>query len=104
MKELLGLDEEGAKRPHMLGHFFLAIDIEHFVPLPLFKQIVGSMIGELQGSRKAVGEERIYVAGEKEYEKQQVISEAGIPVNANLKRTLQFMRDALRVEGYDTYF
>jgi L-2-hydroxycarboxylate dehydrogenase (NAD+) len=104
MRDLLGLDESGEKRPHMLGHFFLAIDIEHFVPLPLFKQIVGSMMGELQGSRKAVGEERIYVAGEKEYEKQQVISTMGIPVNANLKRTLQFMREALQVKGYDTYF
>jgi L-2-hydroxycarboxylate dehydrogenase (NAD+) len=104
MKELLGFDDDGAQRPHMLGHFFLAIDIEHFVPLALFKQIVGNMIRELQGARKAPGEERIYVAGEKEYEKQRVIRETGIPVNANLKRTLQFLRDALQVEGYETYF
>jgi L-2-hydroxycarboxylate dehydrogenase (NAD+) len=104
MKGLLGLDEEGAKQPHMLGHFFLAINIENFVPLPLFKQIVGNMIGELQGARKSPGQERIYVAGEKEYEKQQVVSQAGIPVNENLKRTLQFLRDTLQVKGYDTYF
>ncbi len=104
MKDLLGFDADGAKRPHMLGHFFLAIDIEHFVPLSLFKQIVGSMIGELQGARKAPGEERIYVAGEKEYEKQRGIRQAGIPVNANLKRTLQWMRDTLQVEGYEAHF
>jgi L-2-hydroxycarboxylate dehydrogenase (NAD+) len=104
MKDLLGFDEEGGTRPHMLGHFFLAIDVEHFIPLPLFKQIVGGMLRELQGSRKAPGEERIYVAGEKEYEKQREVREMGIPVNENLKRTLQFMRDALRIEGYDSHF
>lgn len=104
MKDLLGFDADGTKRPHMLGHFFMAIDVAHFVPLPLFKQIVGSMIRELHAARKAPGEDRIYVAGEKEYEKRSEILEHGVPVNDNLRRTLQTVRDALGVQGYEAYF
>jgi LDH2 family malate/lactate/ureidoglycolate dehydrogenase len=88
----------------MVGHFFLAIDIAHFLPLETFRGIVGAMVRELQRSRKAPGEERIYVAGEKEHEETQRRREEGIPVNANLRAELQFMRDALGIEGYEAYF
>ncbi|MGC9467622.1 MAG: Ldh family oxidoreductase [Anaerolineae bacterium] len=104
MKDLLGFEEDGSQRPHMLGHFFLAIDVEHFVPLELFKSISGNMIRALHDARKAPGEERIYVAGEKEHEKIPEIRNKGVPVNANLRRDLQFLRDELGVEGYTAYF
>ncbi len=104
MKDLLGFNEDGSRRPHMLGHFFLAIDVEHFVPLPAFRRIVGNMIRELHAAEKAPGEERVYVAGEKEYEKEKEIQEKGVPVNDNLRQDLQFMRDTLDVQGYETYF
>ncbi len=104
MKDLLGFNEDGSRRPHMLGHFFLAIDVEHFVPLPTFKKIVGDMIRTLHQARKAPGAARVYVAGEKEYEKEQEIRRLGVPVNANLRRNLILMRDALGIEGYETYF
>ena len=103
MKDLLGLDEDGSKRPHMLGHFFLAIDVAHFVPLELFKGIVGSMARALQDSRKAPGQSRIYIAGEKEHDKEAAIREVGVTVNSNLRRSLQFLRDALNVKGYEDY-
>jgi LDH2 family malate/lactate/ureidoglycolate dehydrogenase len=104
MKDLSGFGPDGEARPYMVGHFFLAIDIAHFLPLDVFRRIAGAMLRELQGSRKAPGEERIYVAGEKEYEAEQRRREEGVPVNANLKAELQFMRDALAIEGYERYF
>ncbi len=104
MKDLLGYNEDGTKRPHMLGHFFLAIDVAHFVPLSLFKSIVGNMSRALQDARKAPGEARIYVAGEKEHEKEAEIREKGVPVNANLRSTMQMLRDTLGVAGYESYF
>ena len=58
----------------------------------------------LQNARKAPGEERIYVAGEKEYEKEKLIRVQGIPVNPNLQRELQTLRDELNIPGYETYF
>jgi LDH2 family malate/lactate/ureidoglycolate dehydrogenase len=104
MKDLLGFDEDGNRRPFMLGHFFLAIDVEHFVPLSVFRQITGGIMRALQNARKAPGAERIYVAGEKEYEKEKVIRERGVPVNVNLRKELCFMRDELAIEGYEAYF
>ena len=88
----------------MLGHFFLAIDIEHFIPLQVSRLITGQIVRALQDARKAPGQERIYVAGEKEYEKERLVRERGIPVNPNLRRELQTMRDELNISGYEAYF
>jgi LDH2 family malate/lactate/ureidoglycolate dehydrogenase len=104
MKDLLGVAPDGSRRPYMLGHFFLAIDIEHFVPLEVSRCITGQIIHTLQNARKASGQDRIYVAGEKEHEKQQLVRERGIPVNRNLRRDLQTLRDELGIAGYETYF
>jgi LDH2 family malate/lactate/ureidoglycolate dehydrogenase len=104
MKDLLGFAEDGSRRPFMLGHFFLAIDIEHFIPLEFSRQITGQIMRALQSARRATGQERIYVAGEKEYEKEQTIREQGIPINRNLLSQLQTMRDELGIEGYEAYF
>ena len=104
MKDLTGLNSDGSQRPHMLGQFFLAIDVAHFVPLEVFKGIVGGMARALQDSRKAPGAERIYVAGEKEFERERAVREKGVPVNAALRKTLVFLRDKLSVPGYEAYF
>jgi len=104
MKDLLGLAPDGSRRPYMLGHFFLAIDIEHFLPLEISRQITGGIMRALQASRKAPGQDRIYVAGEKEWEMKQTVRERGVPVNANLRKDLMSMRDELGIEGYDGFF
>jgi len=104
MKDLLGFGEDGFRRPYMLGHFFLAIDIEHFIPLEVSRRITGQIMRALQDARKAPGQERIYVAGEKEHEREEQIREQGVPVNPNLRRELQTMRDELNISGYEAYF
>lgn len=104
LKDLLGRAPDGSRRPYMLGHFFLAIHIEHFVPLEVARRITTRILLDLQRSRKAPGCERIYVAGEKEHEIEQERRRTGIPVNENLKRELQTMRDALGIAGYEAYF
>jgi LDH2 family malate/lactate/ureidoglycolate dehydrogenase len=104
MKDLLGFAPDGSRRPYMLGHFFLAIDIEHFIPLELSRQITGGIMRALQASRKAPGQDRIYVAGEKEHEKEAIVRERGVPVNQNLRRELQAMRDELEIAGYESHF
>lgn len=104
LKDLLGVAHDGSRRPYMLGHFFLAIDIEHFVPLDVARRITGQIMRDLQNARKEPGRDRIYVAGEKEYEAQARVRAQGIPVNANLRRELQIMRDELGISGYEAYF
>jgi LDH2 family malate/lactate/ureidoglycolate dehydrogenase len=59
---------------------------------------------DLQSAKKEPGVERIYVAGEKEYEWEQQIRREGVPVNPNLRRELQLMRDELDITGYEDYF
>ncbi len=104
MKDLLGVAPDGSRRPYMLGHFFMAVDIAHFIPLEVSRRITGQIIRDLQAARKEPGQERIYVAGEKEYENEQRVRREGIPVNANLRRELQVMRDELRIPGYEAHF
>ncbi|MGD2146992.1 MAG: Ldh family oxidoreductase [Anaerolineae bacterium] len=104
MKDLLGFERDGSRRPYMLGHFFLAIDIEHFIPLELSRHITGRIMRALQQARKTPGAERTYVAGEKEHENERIILERGIPVNANLRTQLQTVRDELDIQGYQAYF
>jgi LDH2 family malate/lactate/ureidoglycolate dehydrogenase len=104
MKDLLGFEPDGTRRPHMLGHFFLALDIEHFIPLEESRRITGAIMRTLQAARKAPGHDRVYVAGEKEYENEQRVRAQGVPVNATLRHNLRVMRDALEIDGYAAYF
>ncbi len=104
MKDLLGRAPDGSRRPFMLGHFFLAIDIAHFIPLEESRHITGEIMRALQAARKAPGAERIYVAGEKEYESEQHVRAQGIPTNPNLRHEFQVMRDELGLTGYEAYF
>jgi len=104
MKDLLGFAPDGSRRPYMLGHFFLAIDIEHFVPLDVSKRITGQIMRALQNAQTAPGEERIFVAGEQEYEKEKLIRERGIPLNFNLREDLRTVRDELNISDCELYF
>ncbi len=67
LKALTGLDDTGNNVPYRLGHFFIAIDVEHFTELEQFKQHTGEILRALRSSQKAPGSEKIYTAGEKEY-------------------------------------
>ena len=104
LKDLLGFEPDGSRRPFMVGHFFLAIDVEHFIPLDVSRKVTGDIMRALQAARKAPGHDRIYVAGETEYAKEKEVRELGIPVNPNLRKDLVFVRDALGVTGYEKYF
>ena len=104
MKDLLGRAEDGSRRPYMLGHFFLAVDIEHFISLDVSRRITGQIMRALQAAHKAPDHERIYVAGEKEHEMLESVRRRGIPVNRNLRQELQLLRDELSITGFDKYF
>ena len=103
MRDLLGVAPDGSRRPHMLGHLFLALDIARFVPLDVSRRITGEIMRQLQASRKEPGQERIYVAGEKEYESEQRVRREGIVINRNLRRDLQTVRDELHIGGYESW-
>ncbi len=103
LHDLLGVDADGRRRPHMLGHFFLAMDVAHFVPLEGSRRTSGEILRQLQASRKEPGQSRIFVAGEKEYENVKRVRRDGVPINANLRRELQAVRDELHLAGYEEW-
>ncbi len=100
LQSLSGFDAEGSPRPHQLGHFFMAIDIDHFVPLDEFKTTAGNILRVLRTSAKAPGEERIYTAGEKEWLIEKEVRSKGVPVNPNLQKNLKVMQEELGLTQY----
>ncbi|MHA2175797.1 MAG: Ldh family oxidoreductase [Candidatus Hodarchaeales archaeon] len=83
-----------------LGHFFLAIDVESFLPIDTFKTISGTILRQLRNSRKAPGHDRIYTAGEKEYYLEQKHLKLGIPVMPSIILDLEFLQEQLQIKGY----
>ena len=100
LKELSGLDNEGNSTHFHVGHFFIAIDPEHFLGLDVFKAVAGAICRKLRKSEIAPGEERIYTAGEKEFEAEKLVREKGVPINKSIQEDLIYMRDGLKLENY----
>jgi len=98
LSELSGIDEKGNKRPFYLGHFFIAIDPEHFMGLETFKKVAGAICRELRAAKKVPRAERIYTAGEKEYEAEKKVRLDGVPVNKSIQQDLIVMRDELNLD------
>jgi LDH2 family malate/lactate/ureidoglycolate dehydrogenase len=100
MRQLNGIDEDGNKCPHRLGHFFIAIDVEAFIPLDSFKRTSGEILRTLRNSRKAPNRDRIYTAGEKEHLIWLERSASGVPVNDSVQKELIEVRDELGLSQY----
>lgn len=93
LKDLNGFDDEGNRIPYPLGHFFIAINIDNFLGLPIFKKIAGSIMRDLRNSEKAPGSERIWTAGEKEWDAWQYRKVHGCPVPPVLQKQMVELRD-----------
>ena len=93
LKALDGKDEEGKIRPYHLGHFFIAIDTEAFMGAEAFKKTCGDILRDLRGSEKAPGRERIYTAGEKEYDVWMYRKDKGVPVTEAVQKEFIGLRD-----------
>lgn len=93
LKALDGKDEEGKIRPYHLGHFFIAIDTEAFMGAEAFKKTCGDILRDLRGSEKAPGHERIYTAGEKEYDVWMYRKDKGVPVTEAVQKEFIGLRD-----------
>ena len=98
--QLSGYDDKGDATRFKVGHFFMAINIESFLPLHEFKINIGSLLRTLRDSRKSVGEDRIYTAGEKEYEIEKVIQQQGVPINKNLQKDIQYLQNELHINSF----
>jgi LDH2 family malate/lactate/ureidoglycolate dehydrogenase len=99
LKDTAEIVENGQKRLKV-GHFFLAINIKNFIQLKDFKKNVGDIMRSLRSSKKAPGRDRIYTAGEKEYEKEKEIKQIGIAINKSLQEDIKKMQSELGLYQY----
>ncbi len=103
LKDTAGVIEDGQKRLKV-GHFFLAINVQNFIPTSKFKEITGNIMRELRSSKKAPGKERIYTAGEKEYYNELERKKIGIPINLSVQNDIKIMQNELRLNNYNFPF
>ena len=102
-KDLTGFDGDKSV-PHRLGHFFVAINIESFVPVKVFKMITGSIMREIRSSAKVPGQDRIFLAGEKEFEMIERRKKEGVPINKSQQDIMIGLKDELKLRSFDFPF
>jgi len=88
---------EGKPLPSRVGHFFGALRVDFFRPLPEFKEDMDDMIRRLKNSAKAEGETRIYLHGEKEFELEEKYRREGIPLYHKVYADLQAIAEAVGI-------
>ncbi len=99
-KALDGKDENGNIKPYQLGHYFIAIDTNHFLGEELARKKAGDVIRATRASKKAPGAERIYTAGEKEWLVWQQRKDVGVPINESVQQEMINVRDELGLTQY----
>lgn len=100
LKALSGFDKKGNRIPYSLGHFFIALNVENFTELDEFKKISGEILRELRASEKMPGQNKIYTAGEKEYQVWLQRKDKGAPINNNLKEEILMLKKELNLDKY----
>ena len=88
----------GKKKNPNVGHFFMALNIENFMPLAEFKKRMDNYIQLLHNSAKAENQNHIYVHGEKEFEKEKEFIKNGIPLQEKVNEALKGFGEEFGVE------
>lgn len=96
--------ENGKKVPYRLGHFFIAVNISHFIDPDEFKTITGSILRDLRNSEPMPGADKIYTAGEKEYLSYCERNANGVPLNVAMQNEIQELCKMFSIRGYEQLY
>jgi len=77
------------------GHFFGAIRIDAFRPVADFKADMDRLIRELKSTAPMEGQQRVFVAGEIEFETTQERAARGIPLHSSVLDGLRAVSEQL---------
>ena len=99
-KMLTGKGKNGEKVPFHLGHFFIAIDTDHFLGEDVCRKKAGDILREVRAPKKVPGQDRIYTAGEKEHDVRMARAESGVPINESVQAEMSAVRDKLGLSQY----
>ena len=89
---------DGKPMPANLGHFFGAWRVDAFRPVDDFKVAMDDLQQRLKNTAKAEGQDRIYIHGEKEYEKAENYSRDGIPISPKVIEDLKAIAEKMAVK------
>ncbi len=81
------------------SHCFYAIDPGIFGDREEMKKRLSLFIEEIHSAKKAIGQEHIYIPGEKEFMRADERKKSGIPINEKTKKELNQIAQELGVEG-----
>jgi L-2-hydroxycarboxylate dehydrogenase (NAD+) len=82
------LTPDGKPLPSDIGHFFGCWSVDAFRPLDEFKKDMDEFQETMKNLPKAEGAKRIYIPGEKAYEKMETYQKNGIPLNPKVATDL----------------
>jgi len=85
-------------QPFRVSQFFLAIDVERFMPMIEFRERMDRLIATVKSSRPAGGFEEVLVAGEPEWRLEAERLRSGVPVPGLLWESLCRIAERLNVE------
>jgi len=74
--------QETTDVPGIVGHFFIALQIERFIALDDFQTKAGAMLDRIQNSTRAIGVDRILIPGKIEADKERAAAREGIALAA----------------------
>jgi L-2-hydroxycarboxylate dehydrogenase (NAD+) len=96
--QVYGQDQDTKLRAGNIGHFFGAWRIDSFRPINEFQTAMDDLLLRLKNSNKSEGQDRIYVAGEKEFEETERRLREGIPVPIVVVEDLQRLGSDFGIE------
>ena len=82
--------------PTGVGVFSLAIDIERFMPLKQFNELIQAYLASIKGSKKAKDVSRIYIPGERKFEKEKQSLKEGVEVSDGLAKNLNTLLEKVK--------
>ena len=82
--------------PTGVGVFSLAIDIERFMPHQQFNELIQVYLASIKGSKKAKGVSRIYIPGERKFEKEKQSLREGIEISPGLAKNLNQLLEKVK--------
>jgi L-2-hydroxycarboxylate dehydrogenase (NAD+) len=87
----------GENVPADVGHFFAAVRVDAFRDLQDFTRDMDALLDQLKNAPRAVGQERIYIHGEKEFELYERYAAQGVPLMVEVVNGLREVGESVGV-------